>query len=131
MPVKKTILLYLLLFSFQLFSCSKEDLENDILISINNQTGGKLTDVSVFSSGSSGDFEARYGSIAANKTSKYQRHSSVEGSYPLYKLTLQDAGAIQCRMLRCGMGAYYLEPGKYSLIIEKFYDGVRCYYVKD
>ena len=128
--MKKVIILSLLLFSFQLFSCSKQDIENNILIRINNQTGGKLTDVSVFSSGSSGDFEARYGSITSNKTSKYQKHSRV-AYYPLYKFTLQGSGNCESRMNRCGNDLSYLEPGKYSLLIEGLGSNLYIRYIKD
>ena len=130
--MKKLILLPGL-FTLLLISCSKQDLESKVQIRINNQTGRNLTDISVFSQSSSSaptNVEKKYGSVSSGNTSKYLTHQSVR-YYPFYRFNMQGAGEREMIMLRCGMGIGYLEPGKYSLLIEGDYNSPYIRFVKD
>jgi hypothetical protein len=44
---------------------------------------------------------------------------------------MQGAGAMEMIILRCGMGIGYLQPGKYSLLIEGDYTSPFIRFVKD
>jgi hypothetical protein len=130
----KKLVLLLSFLSLLLNSCSKQDLENKVQIRINNQTGRNLTDISVFSQSSfsslAANVEKKYGNVANGKTSKYLVHGFVT-YYPFYKFNMQGAGILKTGMLRCGMGIGYLDPGKYSLLIEGDYNSPYIRFVKD
>jgi hypothetical protein len=129
--MKKLVILIVCL-SLVVLSCTKERMEGDILIRVNNQSGKELSDVSVFSliPGEPGKLERRYGTVMPASISRYQPHKEV-ASLPLFRFIMQDAGLFEIQNIRCGMGLTYLTPGKYSLIIREENNSPYAYLQKD
>jgi len=127
----KNVLLVSFVFIF-LFSCSKSQLEGNILIRIKNQTAQKIEDVSVYSIAAdmSREVERKYGSVKSNSATMYLPHEYVY-DYPLLKYTVPGSGVFEITSMRCAVGVGNLSPGKYSLVISDDVNSRMIYFQRD
>jgi hypothetical protein len=128
----KKLLFFIAIPSLLLISCSKDKQDGDIQIRVENQTGQRLDEVSIFSFSPDmqKDAEIKYGSVLPGSTTTYQHHDRAYG-IPLFKSIMEGYGLFEIANIPCLTGVGELGEGKYVLIVKSENNYPIAYFAKD
>ena len=116
-----------------LISCSKEKLEGDILIRVQNESSQNAESIVLISSTDHRNelnLERNYGNLGAGQGSDYKPHVFLMSDGLGYSFKLSGSGEINSRPV-CPVGASRLSPGKYTLHIIEYQDGIQVSLIPD
>lgn len=115
----KKLLLFAVLTSL-LYSCSKENLDSDVLIRIQNQTSQTLDKTIIYSeTGNINTATVTYGNINMGNSSEYQSHGSMYPAF-YYDLNFIGSDAHWTNIPRCPAEFQEGRPlpaGRYTLVV--------------